>query len=42
MTESIGWLAMSLICALIGGALGVAAVHHRAPAATDQPRGDRE
>jgi hypothetical protein len=42
MTESIGWLAMSLICAVIGGALGVAVVHHRAHAAIDQPRGDRE
>jgi|GraSoiStandDraft_25_1057303.scaffolds.fasta_scaffold2344604_1 hypothetical protein len=42
MTESIGWLAMSIVCAVIGGALGVAAVHHRAHAAAEQPRGDRD
>ena len=29
MTESIGWLAMSLICAVIGGALGAAVMQHR-------------
>jgi hypothetical protein len=42
LTESIGLLAVSIICAVIGGALGVAAVHHRARAAADQPRADRE
>lgn len=42
MTETIGWLAMSIICAVIGGALGVAAVQHRARMAAGQPRGDRE
>jgi hypothetical protein len=31
MTDSIAWLAMSLICAVIGGALGAAVVHHRGP-----------
>jgi hypothetical protein len=29
VTESIGWLAVSLICAVIGGALGAALVQHR-------------
>jgi len=42
MTESIAWLAMSLICAVIGGAIGVAAVRSRAHAAADPPRSDRE
>lgn len=42
MTESIGWLAVSLICAVIGGALGAAVARHRAQTAADQPRGDRE
>jgi hypothetical protein len=41
MTESIAWLAMSLICAVIGGAVGVAAVRGRAHA-VDPPRADRE
>jgi len=30
VTESIGWLAMSLFCAVVGGALGAAVVHRRA------------
>ncbi|HYW25316.1 MAG TPA: hypothetical protein VE953_14200 [Terriglobales bacterium] len=42
MTDTIAWLAMSLICAVIGGAVGVAAVHHRAHAAAERPRADRE
>jgi hypothetical protein len=42
MTESIGWLAMSIVCAVVGGALGVAAVHLRSHAAADRPRADRE
>jgi hypothetical protein len=42
VTESIGWLAVSLFCAVIGGALGVAVVHRRAHASVDQPRADRE
>jgi hypothetical protein len=42
MTESIGWLAVSLICAVIGAALGAALVHHRAQTGADQPRVDRE
>jgi hypothetical protein len=42
MTESIAWLAMSLICAVIGAAVGVAAVRNRAHAAADPPRADRE
>lgn len=42
MTESIAWLAMSLVCALIGGALGVAAVREKAHAGADRPRADRE
>jgi hypothetical protein len=29
VTESIGWLAVSLFCAVIGGALGAALVHRR-------------
>jgi hypothetical protein len=42
MTDSIVWHAMSFICAVIGGALGVAAVHQRAHRAADQPRADGE
>jgi hypothetical protein len=42
MTDSIAWLAMSLICAVIGGVIGVAAVRSRAHAAADPPRADRE
>jgi hypothetical protein len=42
MTDSIGWLAASLICAVIGGALGAAVVHRRAHATADQPRADRD
>lgn len=42
MTESIGWLAVSLFCAVIGGALGAAVVHRRARAGGDRLPGDRE
>jgi hypothetical protein len=31
MTESVGWLAMSLVCAVIGGALGAAVMGRRGP-----------
>lgn len=42
MTESIGWLAVSLFCAVVGGALGAAVVHHRAQAGGEQLPGDRD
>ncbi|HXM58435.1 MAG TPA: hypothetical protein VOB72_23750 [Candidatus Dormibacteraeota bacterium] len=38
MTESIGWLAVSLFCAVVGGALGAAVVHRRAQAGGDADR----
>jgi hypothetical protein len=42
MTDTIAWLAVSIICAMIGGAVGVAAVHQRAHAAAERPRADGE
>ncbi len=41
MTESIGWLALSLLCAVTGGALGAALLNRRARRA-DQARSDRD
>jgi hypothetical protein len=38
VTESIGWLAASLFCAVVGGALGAALVHRR----SNDARADRD
>jgi hypothetical protein len=42
VTESIGWLAVSLFCAVVGGALGAAVVHRRARSGSEQLPGDRD
>ncbi len=42
MTETIGWLAGSLFCAVIGGVLGVALIQRRTPAGADHAHANRD
>ena len=42
VTETIGWLVMSLLFAVVGGVLWAALVHRSVPAGAEHPRADRE